>query len=156
MFASIARILPATLFALSLALPPPASADDSVIRVRSAYPLDDTVVRLKKDIESKGITFFNVYDQTRLAAGAGIRLRPSALLEFGNPALGSQFIASKPESGLDWPVRLLVTQDDDGAVWVVYTDFAYIARRHGITDREEQFRKASGVIASIASSVTAR
>jgi uncharacterized protein (DUF302 family) len=55
---------------------------------------------------------------------------------------------------LDWPVRLLVTQDNRGTVWAVYTDFAWIADRHGILDRVEQFKTASMVIASITSSVT--
>ena len=75
---------------------------------------------------------------------------------FGNPALGSHFITSNPQAGLDWPVRLLVTQDEQGTVWAVYTDFAWIARRHGITDREAEFKMASSVIASITSSVAAK
>jgi uncharacterized protein (DUF302 family) len=68
----------------------------------------------------------------------------------------TQFIASNPNAGLDWPVRLLVTQDNSGAVWTVYSDFAWIAARHGITNRAEQFKMASMVIASITSSVKAR
>ena len=56
--------------------------------------------------------------------------------------------------GLDWPVRLLVTEDESGAVWAVYTDFTYIAHRHRILDREAAFKKASEVIGSVASSVS--
>jgi uncharacterized protein (DUF302 family) len=72
---------------------------------------------------------------------------------FGNPALGSQFITSNPNAGIDWPVRLLVTEDETGTVWTVYNDFQSIARRHGITDRDAAFLKASEVITSITSSV---
>jgi uncharacterized protein (DUF302 family) len=72
---------------------------------------------------------------------------------FGNPPLGTQLIAATPDAGLDWPVRLLVVQDSSGAVWSVYTDFAWIAARHGIVNRTEQLRMASAVIASITSSV---
>jgi hypothetical protein len=54
-------------------------------------------------------------------------------------------------------VRLLVQQDEKGDVWAIYTDFLWIARRHGIKDGDQQpFKTASGVIASIASSVKAR
>ena len=56
-------------------------------------------------------------------------------------------------AGLDWPVRLLVFENEKGEVWLAYTDFAWIARRHGITTRQDQFRMASNVIASITSSV---
>ena len=129
---------------------------DGVVRVKSAYGIEDTVARLKDDIAGKGIMFFTAIDQSKLAADVGIALRPSTLLIFGNPPLGTQFITANPAAGLDWPVRLLVTQDETGAVWAVYTDFQWIARRHGITNRDPQFKMASKVIASITSSVAAQ
>jgi uncharacterized protein (DUF302 family) len=129
---------------------------DGVVKVKSAYSMEETITRIKQEIAGKGIMFFSEVDQSRLAANAGIALRRSTLLSFGNPALGSQFITSNPQAGLDWPVRLLVQEDDQGKVWALYTDFAWIARRHGITDREQQFKTASGVIDSITASVKAK
>lgn len=131
-----------------------APADDGVVKVESAYGVDETVERLKADIAKKGIQFYMVVDQSKLGAEAGITLKPSKLLIFGNPPLGIQFLTANPNAGLDWPVRLLVNQDDQGHVWAVYTDFGWIARRHHITDRDAQFKMASEVIASITSSVT--
>jgi uncharacterized protein (DUF302 family) len=129
------------------------AADDGVVRVKSAYGFAETIERLKKDIAAKGIRFFGEIDQSKLAAEANIKLNPSTLLMFGNPPLGTQFMTANPNSGLDWPVRLLVIEDNAGAVWTVYTDFAWIAARHGIVNRNEQFQMASMVIASITSSV---
>ncbi len=146
---------------LALAIAVPAAAQtiapgaDGIVRVKSAYPVDETIARIKADIAAKGIRFFAEIDQARLAADAGIKLRRSTLLEFGNPPLGTQFITARAEAGLDWPVRLLVTQDERGDVWAVYTDFAWIANRHAISNRSEQFTTASGVVASITSTVTA-
>jgi uncharacterized protein (DUF302 family) len=97
--------------------------EDGIVKVKSAYPVDETISRLKQDIAAKGIVFFMMTDQSRLAADAGIQLRPSTLLIFGNPPLGTQFITSNPFAGLDWPVRLLVTQDEQGDVWAVYYRF---------------------------------
>jgi hypothetical protein len=51
-----------------------------------------TIERLKKDIATKGIKFFDEIDQSKLAADAGIKLNPSTLLVFGNPPLGTQFM----------------------------------------------------------------
>lgn len=129
---------------------------DGLIRVRSAYTVDETIARIKADIAAKGILFFQQVDQAELARKAGIELRPSTLLTFGNPPLGAQFLTSNPYSGLDWPVRLLVLQDDQGAVWATWTDFAWIAKRHGITDRTQQFATATGVVESITSTIRAR
>jgi uncharacterized protein (DUF302 family) len=135
--------------AAALAVAPEALAksNDGVVRVKSAYNFLETIERLKKDIAAKGIRFFSEIDQSKLAADAGIKLNPSTLLVFGNPPLGTQFMTANPNAGLDWPVRLLVIQDRTGVVWTVYTDFAWIAARHGIV------KMASMVIASITSSV---
>jgi uncharacterized protein (DUF302 family) len=75
---------------------------------------------------------------------------------FGNPPLGTLFITAKSQAGLDWPVRLLVQQDEQGKVWLTYTDFAWIARRHRITNRDKEFKMAAGVIASITASAQAK
>ena len=131
--------------------------EDGIVRVKSAYPLGETITRLKNDIADKGIRFFLEVDQAKLAADAGISARPSTLLVFGNPPLGTQFVAVKPQAGLDWPVRLLVQQDEQGDVWAVYTDFIWIARRHGIEQADQvPFKTAAGVIASITSSINAK
>ena len=135
---------------------PAASSTSGVIAQKSAYGVEETVARLKKDIAAKGIVFFQEIDQAALASKAGIELRPSILLIFGNPPLGTQFMTANPQAGLDWPVRMLVYRDAQGAVWVAWTDFAWVAHRHGVTTREAQFHMASEVAASIASSTTAR
>jgi uncharacterized protein (DUF302 family) len=131
----------------------PAATPYGIVAVKSAHAFPDTVARLKADVAAKGLVFFDEVDQQKLAAEAGIATQPSTLLVFGNPALGTQFITANPQAGIDWPVRVLVFEDAAGQVWAEYTDFAYIAARHGIASRDPQFRMASEVIASIASSV---
>jgi uncharacterized protein (DUF302 family) len=130
----------------------PQAVEDGVTRVKVDYALPEAVARMQQDIAAKGIVLFSTIDQAKLAAEKGIALRPSTLLVFGNPALGSQFITSKPQAGLDWPVRVLVQEDESGQVWASYSDFNWIARRHQIKDREAAFKMASNVVASIISS----
>jgi len=133
-----------------------ADSDDGIVRVKSAVPMAEAITRIKADIAGKGIKFFSEIDQSKLAADAGIKLRPSTLLVFGNPPLGTQFITSNPNAGLDWPVRLLLTQDDNGDVWAVWTDFGWIAKRHNIADRAAQFEMATKVVGSITSTITTK
>jgi uncharacterized protein (DUF302 family) len=143
-----------TLFILLATVAISAHANDNgVQRVPSAYSMEESIARVKADIAAKGITFFDQIDQADLAAKAGIALRPSTLLLFGNPGLGSHFVTANADAGLDWPVRLLLTQDDHGTVWAVYNDFDWIARRHAITSRDAQFVKATEVIGSIVSTL---
>jgi uncharacterized protein (DUF302 family) len=130
---------------------PPAAG---VLRVKSKYDVDETVERLKADIATKGIRFFTEIDQAQLGASAMLNIRPSRLILFGNPPLGVQFLQSNPYAGLDWPVRMLILQEADGSVIVAWNDFGYVANRYSIRDRDAQFKMASEVAASIASSVT--
>jgi uncharacterized protein (DUF302 family) len=134
------------------ATPVASSPAQGVIKQRSDYDFDETIVRIKADIAAKGIRFFDEIDQQKLGAGANLPIGRSTLLLFGNPPLGVQFLQSNPLAGLDWPVRMLVTQDEDGSVWVSWTDFRFFATRYQLTDRDAQLAMASDVAASIASS----
>jgi len=156
MLSRIASFIPAAVVSAALLASPAFAQDDGIVRVKSAYPIEETIARLKQDVAAKGIRFFLEVDQHKLAAEAGVKTLPSTLLVFGNPALGTQFLNAKPQAGIDRPVRLLVQQDEKGDVWAAYTDFGWIARRHGIQDGDAAFKTASGVIASIASSVQAK
>lgn len=147
-----ARFGSALALAATLLAAAPASSGEGgsgVVHVRSAYSIGETIARVKQDLAAKGIMFFAEIDQAKLAREAGVALRPSTLLVFGNPPLGVQFLTANPDSGLDWPVRLLVREDESGTVWTVYSDFAWIAARYGITNRQAQFAMAAQVIASI-------
>jgi uncharacterized protein (DUF302 family) len=155
MFIRFAAAAAFAAFALVASVPRPALAaeNDGIVKFKSAYDMQETIKRIKKDVADKGIMFFDEIDQSKLAADAGVKLLPSTLLVFGNPPLGTLFLTSDPDAGLDWPVRLLVYQDAQGGVWVAYTDFAWIAKRHGITNRDKEFKMASEVISSITSTV---
>ena len=136
---------------VAAATPVASAPAEGVIRQKSDFAFDETVARLKGDIAAKGIRFFDEIDHHKLGAGASLPINRSTLLLFGNPPLGVQFLQSNPLAGLDWPVRMLVTQDDQGQVWVSWTDFRFVASRYQLTDRDAQIAMASDVAASIAS-----
>jgi uncharacterized protein (DUF302 family) len=150
LLATAAVVQPAT------AAPVASAPADGVVRQRSAHGFDDTVRLLKADIAAKGIRFFDAIDQSDLGAAADLSIRRSTLLLFGNPPLGVQFLQSNPLAGLDWPVRMLVVEDQDASVWVAWTDFEFIGRRYRLADRGAQLAMARDVAASIAASAAAK
>lgn len=135
---------------------PQAAPAQGVIRLKSANSFDETLIRLKSDVQSKGIRFFDAIDQSGLGAQAGLKTGRSTLVLFGNPPLGVQFLQSNPYAGLDWPVRMLVVEDSDGSVWVAWSDFGFIRQRYAIADKDAQFKMAGEVAASIAAAATTR
>lgn len=134
--------------------PTPAPQAEGVLRLHSSNGFDETLARLKADVQAKGIRYFDTIDQSGLGASVDLKIGRSTLVIFGNPPLGVQFLQSNPYAGLDWPVRMLVVEEPGGHVYVAWTDFGYIARRYGIIDKTAQFAMASGVAASIATAAT--
>ena len=151
MLAGPATVLSPILSPARAATPVAAAHADGVIKQRSDYAFDDTITRIKADIATKGVKFFDEIDQAKLGADAKLPINRSTLLLFGNPPLGVQFLQANPVAGLDWPVRMLVTQDDDGSVWLSWSDFRFVASRYQLTDRDPQIKMATEVAASIAS-----
>lgn len=136
--------------ALAEVKPVAAPSAQGVVRLRSTHSVADTVQRLKAAVESKGIRFFDAIDQHALAESVNLKIGPSTLVLFGNPPLGVQFLQSNRYSGLDWPVRMLVTEEADGSVWLAWSDFTWVAHRYGIKDKDTQFKFATGVASALA------
>ena len=136
--------------AAAAATPTAATQASGVLRLASAHPVEETVARIKSAVEAKGIRYFVAIDQQQLGQSAGLPIRKSTLVLFGNPPLGVQFIQANPYAGLDWPVRMLVRETADGTTEIAYTDFAFIGQRYGITGKDAQLKMASEVAATVA------
>ena len=108
-------------------------ADDGLVSVKSAHDVETTASRLETSLKEKGMTVFIRVDQ---AAGLKVRkqLRPSELLVFGNPKVGTPLMLCAQTAGIDLPQRALIWEDENGQVWLSYNDPRYLAARHGITE----------------------
>jgi len=117
--------------------------NEGLISKKSKYSVHETIDRLEKVLKEKGITIALRWDHAQKAKDVGIPLRPTELLVFGNPKLGSHFFTSNQTAGIDLPLKMLAYKDAKGQVWLVYNDPKYIAERHHITDRNEVVAKMS-------------
>ena len=81
-------------------------------------------------------------------------MRPTELLLFGNPKLGSHFFTSKQTAGIDLPMKALAWQDENGKVWLSYNDPGYIAGRHSIGDRAEVQAKMTKALDGLTNAAT--
>jgi uncharacterized protein (DUF302 family) len=120
--------------------------DNGLITKKSSHSAKVTIDRLEKILKEKGITVALRWSHSDRAKDAGIALRPTELLIFGNPKLGSHMFTSKQTAGIDLPMKALAWEDENGQTWLTYNDPAYIANRHGITDRPEIVKKMTGAL----------
>jgi uncharacterized protein (DUF302 family) len=133
-------VLLATSFYLPLA-----NADNGLITVKSPYTVDETLDRFEAAVTKKGMTIFTRIDHAAGAAKLGKALRPTVVLIFGNPNIGTLLMQSEQTAAIDLPLKLLAWEDEGGQVWIAYNEPGYLVKRHAITNRDpvvEKMRKA--------------
>jgi uncharacterized protein (DUF302 family) len=131
----------------------PDTGSNSVVRIRSAHDVAETVERLLALLAARGVRVFARIDFAADAAVAGLALHPEQLVIFGNPTSGTPLLAASPTVGLDLPLKALVWEDADGATWIAHNDPAYIVSRHAVPDTLE--RNIAGAAALIAEAAAA-
>lgn len=99
----------------------------------SKYGFSETVARLSKAITDAGNTIFATIDQAKAAEGAGLKLRPTTLIVFGNPKGGTPLMDAHPLFGIELPLKIIVW-DDGGMTFVGYRSMTDIARHYDIED----------------------
>lgn len=118
---------------LGLLLVPAMAADEhGMINHRSAFGVEETADRLEKALGEKGIEVFARIDHGEGAAGVDLSLRPTELVIFGNPKVGTPLMQCVQSHGIDLPQKALIWRDHEDRVWLTYNDPAYIAERHSL------------------------
>lgn len=107
-------------------------AADGLITVRSSFGPKETMERLEAEVKAKSMTVFVRVDHAAGATGAGMTLRPTDLLIFGNAKGGTPLMQVIQTIGIDLPLRALVWQDAAGTTWLSYNDPNWLAKRHGL------------------------
>ena len=110
------------------------TSGNGMVHLASGHPVDEAVDRLKGMLKANGVTVFAVVDHDGEAKKAGLSLRPTKLVIFGNPKAGTPVMQAAPTSAIDLPLKILVWQDDEGKVWVSYNSAEYLQARHGFPE----------------------
>jgi len=107
-------------------------AADGLITIPSSNTVKATLDRLESEVKARGIAVFARIDHSAGAAQAGLALRPTELLIFGNPVAGTPLMQATQTIGIDLPLRALSWEDASGRVWLSYNDPGWLAQRHGL------------------------
>jgi uncharacterized protein (DUF302 family) len=106
--------------------------DSGILAITSNHSVDQTVERLKTLLQSRSVKLFALVDHSGEAHSAGIAMRPTKLLIFGNPKGGTPLMLASPSVAIDLPLKILIAEDDKGKVWITYNSPAYIQTRHNL------------------------
>ena len=109
-------------------------SENGILHIASPFAVDETVARITRTLEAKGVRLFAQIDHSGEAANAGVSMRPTRLLIAGNPAVGTPLMLAAPAAAIDLPLKLLVSEDESGRTWIAYNSPAYLRWRHGLPD----------------------
>ena len=124
--------------------------------IQSRFGPKDTMNRLEAAVQAKGMTVFARIDHAAGASAAGLSLRPTEVLIFGNAKGGTPLMNSVQTIGLDLPLKALVWQDASGDTWLSYNDPAWLAKRHGVgAEAEVAVNNMTVALSAVARAATA-
>jgi uncharacterized protein (DUF302 family) len=122
-----------------------------MIDVSSRYSVPETLARLQSILKEKGIMVFALIDHSGEAEKAGLAMRPTQLLIFGNPKAGTPLMVAAPRLAIDLPLKALARQDEQGRVWLSYNSAEYLRQRHGFP--ADLMKNIAGIAALIQKAV---
>ncbi len=132
-----------------------AGSDANMVVTKSSnYAAGETLDRLTKALESKGITIFARVDHAAGAKKVGTDMPATELLIFGNPQLGTPLMTANRAIGLDLPMKALAWTDEGGKTFLSYTAPETLKARWKIKDRDEVFAKMTGALDKMTNAAT--
>jgi len=131
-----------------------AYADNGIISVKSSHEVKATADRLENTLKQKGMTVFARIDHAAGAQKVGQKLRPTELIVFGNPKVGTPLMQCRQSTAIDLPQKALIWEDQEGTVWYSYNDPNYLVERHGITGCAEVIQKIEKALSNFAKAAT--
>ena len=132
-----------------------AFATEGMISIKSAHSVAVTADRLEKILGSKGMTVFKRINHAAGAQKVGKTLRPTELVIFGNPKVGTPLMLCSHSVAIDLPQKALIWEDKTGQVWFSYNDPQYLALRHNIQGCDEVLKKVAGALGNFAKKASA-
>lgn len=109
---------------------------ETIVEQESKWSLDETIARLQALLKAANVPLFAAFDHDGNATRAGLTLRPTRVLVFGNPKVGTRLMQAGQSAGLDLPIHVSIWQDERNRVWVGYRGIESIAAEHAIKDPE--------------------
>ncbi|TKF48482.1 DUF302 domain-containing protein [Vibrio lentus] len=141
------RIISLGIIALSASFS--VAASDGLVKYESNYSVKETADRFEDIAKSKGLTLFARVDHQKNAASVNLELRPTEVIIFGNPKVGTPLMQCAQDVAIDLPQKVMVSEDDNKKVWLTYNNPTYLMERHQIQGCDEVIKKISGVLSKL-------
>lgn len=144
-------VLLATLLSAS-----PLYASGDFITKKSSNGVQVSMDRLENALKQRGAGIVARVDHAGAAQKADMKLRPTQVLIFGNPKLGTPLMHTSQQTGLDLPLKVLAWEDAKGQTWLTYENPVMMAGRHGVKEPTDVLKKMADVLDAVTTEAAAK
>ena len=132
------------------------SASEGLVKYESRFSVKETADRFEEIAKSKGLTLFARIDHRKNARGVNLELRPTEVIMFGNPKVGTPLMQCAQNVAIDLPQKVMVSEDANNKVWLSYNSPNYLMKRHDIKGCDEVINKISRVLSTLSKTAVAQ
>jgi len=115
------------------------TGDDRMVVKKSSHSVAATLDRLSEVLKTRGIGIMARVDHAAAAEKVGQTLKPTQLLIFGNPKLGTPLMQSNRKIGVELPLKVLAWEDDSGQVWLAYVKPQVLKSEYSVEGHDDVF-----------------
>lgn len=142
--------------AITLLLSSSVNADEGIVQYESNYSVKETADRFENIAQSKGLTVFARIDHQKNANSVNLELRPTEVIIFGNPKVGTPLMQCTQNVAIDLPQKVMISEDANHAVWLSYNNPDYLMKRHDIKGCDAVIEKISGVLGQLSTATVSK
>lgn len=124
-----------------------------LVVMASPYSVAETGDRFEALLAERGVTVFARVDHGAGAASVDLELRPTEVIIFGNPRVGTPLMQCGQSIAIDLPQKLLIWENEAGDVYLAYNDAHYLATRHGLPGCEEAIARVNEILMGLTTAV---
>ena len=123
---------------------------EQLITIASYQSFKTTLEKVISLIKEKKFTIFAQIDHAAEAAKEGLSLRPTMLILFGNPEIGTVLMQERQSVGIDLPAKILIWEAVTGKTWLSYNLMGSLKAKHQVGEEGNGIlRKIEKVVSGI-------
>lgn len=107
---------------------------DGIKIISSENSVEGTIKKMIAAIASEGWHLFAHIDHAAEAKKKGLKLRPTQVVLFGNPDVGTHLMQSRQSVAIDLPMKAMVWEDSDGRVYIGHNTLSWLQQRHRLPE----------------------
>lgn len=106
--------------------------DNDLFTYESQFSVEETTKNIEVNLKKNEIPVFSVFDHSKNAEDVNLNLRPTKVIVFGSPKVGTKLMQENQSIAGELPLKITVWEDKAGSIWVSFPRMKTMAKKYGL------------------------